>query len=119
MLTGFEVMKADPDHAQIMVDNQVVLMREDDCTINATQNLKLFKKPQGQQKRVLKSPREKHKAVIRRARGTHGPVSIQCEKELCVKPGLAEKLQPLLDYGLALQLNKSYTCLRSVVHLRP
>ena len=118
VLTAFEVMKADTKHLQMMIDGQVVLMREDDCTINATQILKISGKNQWQEKYVLKTLKEREKVVFRPARGTHGPentwVSIRCGKNLCVELGLAEKLQPLLEHGLVLQLNRSNTGSRKV-----
>lgn len=113
VLTGCEVMKANREHVQMMVDDQIVLMREEDCTINATQLLKLSKKTISQQRKILDILRENSKGVFRPAQGTHGRkntwVSLQSGEELCVELGLAEKLRPLLQHGLDLQLNRSNT----------
>lgn len=106
-----EVMKADAEHLQMMIDGQVVLMRQDDCTINATQILKISHMTENQRKNTLRRLKQRNKVVLRPAQGTHGHrnvwVSVRCGKELCVKHGLVEKLQPLLDHGLDLQQKRS------------
>ncbi|KAI9778185.1 MAG: hypothetical protein M1816_004237 [Peltula sp. TS41687] len=88
-------------------------MREDDCSINATQILKLTKRTAPQQHYVLKTLRDRNKVVFRPAEGTHGRkntwVSFQCAKDLCVQLGLGENLQPLLSHELDLQQNRSIT----------
>jgi hypothetical protein len=118
VLTGFEVMKADAIHVQMMIDGQVIRMRENDSTINATQILKLSRKSEGQQKIALRTLKERNEVVFRPAHGTQGPqntwVSICCAEELCIENGLAKKLQPLLDHGLRLRLNRSHLDIENV-----
>lgn len=93
------------------VDGQVVVMWENDCSINATQILKLSQKSRSQREYMIKTLKENDEVVFRPARGTHGLentwVSIGRGIELCVEHGLVEKLRPLLDRGSVLQLNIS------------
>ena len=111
MLSGFEVMEANPEHHQMMVDGQVVLMREVDCTINLTQIVRLTGKAQNERARILQRFKVTNKVVTRPARGTRGPskmwASIEHRQKLCVELGLTGKLQPLLDRGLGLRRDHS------------
>ena len=110
MLTGFEI-RYGTGYFKMMVDGQAVVIGGNDCSINATQILKLTQKTRAQRDWIIKTLRENNEVVIRPAQGTRGSentwVSIHRGKELCVEHGLVEKLQPLLDYGLALQSNRS------------
>ena len=95
----------------MMIDGQIVFMREVDYTINATQVIKLTDKTKNELDRILRCFKAMKKVVLRPARGSHGALnmwaSIQHEKELCVDLGLAGKLQPLLDHGLGLRRDRS------------
>ncbi|KAI4268409.1 MAG: hypothetical protein LQ337_007857, partial [Flavoplaca oasis] len=106
-----EVVKANAEHLQMMIEGQVVLMRDVDCTINATQIIKLTGKTKDKRDQILRRLKTTKKVVLRPARGTYGApntwVSIQDGKELCVELGLAGKLQPLLDHGLSLRQDRS------------
>lgn len=102
MLTGFEVVKANAECLQMMIDGQVVLMRQSDGMINATRILKLSPLSQNQRKDRLKALKDKRRYFP--ARGTHGWkntwINIREGKALCVEFGLEEKLRPLLNRGL-------------------
>ena len=106
MLTDIKVMKAKVGYLQMMIDGQVILMREEDCLINATQIFKLTPLTQNQQRHKFKILKNKTKVQYFPARGTHGPnntwIDIREGKALCVELGLEKKLQPLLDRGLGL-----------------
>jgi len=56
-----KVVDADAEHVQMEVDNQLVLMRKDDCCINATQILSLAKKTPLQRQQILKFMEKKTK----------------------------------------------------------
>lgn len=104
-------LKPRAEYVEIMVDGQAVLMWEYDCSINVTQILKLTQKDRSQRDQVIKTLKKNNEVVFRPALGTRGQentwVGIRRGKDLCVELGLAERLQPLLDHGLALQLNRS------------
>ena len=101
MLIGLEVVKANAGHLQMMVDGQVVVMRQCDWMINATQILKLSTLTLHQRRRRLNALRE---VRFLPAQGTYGPkntwVDIHEGRALCVKVGLERKLRPLLELGL-------------------
>ena len=107
----FQVKRSGAGYIEMIVDGQVVVMWEYDCSINATQILKLSQKNRSQRDYIIKTLKENNEVMFRPARGTHGLentwVSIRRGKELCTEHGLVEKLQPLLDYGSVLQLNRS------------
>lgn len=65
--TSVEVVKAKPGYLQMTVDDQVVLLQEDKCLINATQILKLCPLSKGQRAWRLKALGDKGKAEKLRA----------------------------------------------------
>lgn len=107
MLTDIKVTKAKAGgYLQMKIDDQVVLMQEDNCLVNANQILKLSPLNQKQRARRIKALRDAGKVQNLPAQGTYGHmnawIDICAGKALCDKIGLAKKLQPLLDYGLSL-----------------
>jgi len=101
---------ADAEHVQMEVDNQLVLMRKDDCCINATQILSLAKKTPLQRQQILKFIEKKTK-VEKFPVTTGSPyrsswVGFQDGRALCRHLELEEKLQPLMDYGLRFHPDK-------------
>ncbi len=107
-------------YLQLTTAGHVVFIREDDCSINATQILRLFEKTLGQRQHVLDSLKHTNKVVIRPAQGTRGRkntwVSFQCAQELFMRLGLAEKLRPLLDHALELQQHRFKPVSKKVFH---
>ena len=100
MLTGYEITNVDAEHVGMTVDGQIVLVRKQDRTINATQITKLTHKGPKEQRKTLHCLRRANDYEIRPMGKTQNTwVSIQCGKELCVKLGLEEKLRPLLYHG--------------------
>lgn len=59
-------------HFQMKIDDQVVLLQEDNCLINANQILKLSSLNQNQQTRRLKPLRDAGKIQNLPAQETHG-----------------------------------------------
>ena len=100
----FEVMRANAEHLQMMIDGQVVLVRQSDGMINATQILKLSTLTENQRRRRIKALKDKTQVHIIPAWGTFGQqntwINIHEGKALCIELGLKEKLRPLLVRGL-------------------
>lgn len=108
MLTGYEVTNVDAEHIAMTVDGQIVLMRKQDRTINATQILKLTHKSSDARRKKLDSLRRENEYEIRPFRRRPNTwISIQRGKQLCVELKLEEKLRPLLDHGFDLQGHQS------------
>lgn len=86
------------------VDSQIVLVRNQDRTINATQIVKLTQKRPTEQHKMLNNLRRKRNHKIRPVGKTQNTwICIHCGKELCVELGLEEKLRPLLEFVFNLQ----------------
>ena len=108
MLTGHEATNVDAEHIGMTVDGQIVLMRKQDRTINATQILKLTHESPDARRKKLDRLRRENKYDIRPFRRRPNTwISIQRGKELCVELELEEKLRPLLDHGSDLQGHQS------------
>ena len=77
------------------IDDQVVLVQEDNCLINANQILKLSPLNQNQRTRRIKALRDAGKVQNLPAQGTHGHINAWIDiyegKALCDEIGLGKK----------------------------
>ncbi len=108
-------MIVDRKHIGTRVDNQIVLVRKEDRTINATQIVKLTHKSPVEQRKMRNDLRRKRKHKIRPVGKTQNTwICILCGKELCIELGLEEKLRPLLEHVFNLQGHPSDTGIEKV-----
>ena len=89
------------------IDDQIVLLQENDCLINATQILKLCSLTQTQRKRKLKALKNKDKVKELSTRETHEHMNAWidiCEvKALCKNLKIEKRLQSLMNHELSLR----------------
>ena len=116
MLTGYEVTEDDPRHVKMTVDGQIVLVRKEDGTINATQIVKLtHESPSEQNLRLIRLRRAKDYEIRFNGRTKNTWISSQDGKELCVELRLENKLRPLLNRASNLQRHQADTSIQEVL----
>lgn len=102
-----KVTDFDARHVQIMIEDQIVLMRKEDCFLNATQILALTKKDSSENERLLQRMEQSIKVeVLPPIRGVAYScawVNFELGRILCKHFGLEQELQPLIDHGLHVQ----------------
>lgn len=102
-----KVTDFDARHVQIMIEDKIVLMRKEDCFLNATQILALTKKDSIKNERLLQRMEQSIKVEVF---PPIGDVAYSCAwvnfehgRILCKHFGLEQELQPLIDHGLHVQ----------------
>ena len=90
-----------------MIEDQIVLMRKEDCFLNASQILALTKKDSSQNERLLQWMEQSIKVKVLPPIGdvaySHVWVSFEHGRIICKHFGLEQELHPLIDHGLKLQ----------------
>ncbi|KAI4122902.1 MAG: hypothetical protein LQ341_007256 [Variospora aurantia] len=108
-----EVTDFDAGHIQMRIDNKTVLMRKEDCFLNATQILTLANKNASDRKYLISLVKEQTKIqVLPATAGVPHPcswVNFQHGLILCKYLELEHQLQPLINYGLRAQRDGSKT----------
>ncbi len=97
----------DGTYVQIKVDKKIVLMRKEDCLLNATQILILANTNINDCKTILMLMK-KQTAIERVSPAVNIPwrhswVNFQHGRILCKHLKLEQELKPLIDYGLEVQ----------------
>lgn len=102
-----EVTGFDSKHVQIVVEDQTILLRKEDCFLNATQIIKLAKKDSNERKSILDKMKKHTKVDVKKANGKKAIcgswVNLQHGRILCNFLSLERQLQPLLEYAQRLQ----------------
>ena len=102
-----EVTRFDSKHIQMIVEDQTIFLRKEDCFLNATQIIKLAKKDMNERHIILEDMKKHTKVDVKRinvkaaVRGSW--VNLQHGRTLCRHLGLERQLQPLLEYAQRLQ----------------
>lgn len=100
-----KVLSFDTNHIYMSINNKVIMMRKEDCSLNATQIMALANKNATERKYILGLMKEKKSKVV----VTPPTVAIsypsswvdfQHGRVLCKHLGMEEELQPLVNYGL-------------------
>ena len=71
VLTDIKIIKAKVRYLQMIIDDQIILMRKKDCLINTTQIFKLTPLTQNQQKHKFKILKNKIKVQYFLTKETH------------------------------------------------
>ncbi|KAL9124034.1 MAG: hypothetical protein Q9217_006594 [Psora testacea] len=99
-----QVTDFDARHVQIMIEDKIVLMRKEDCFLNATQILALTKKDSSENERLLQRMGQSIKVEVLPPIGglaySCAWVNFEHGQILCKHYGLEQELQPLIDHGL-------------------
>ncbi|KAI9703370.1 MAG: hypothetical protein M1836_007938 [Candelina mexicana] len=102
-----KVTDFDARHVQIKIRDNIVLMRTEDCSLNATQMLMLTNKTSGEIEHLLRLMKESIKVeVLPPIAGLTSPcswVNFEHGQIICKHFRLEQELQPLIDHGLKLQ----------------
>ena len=102
-----EVTGFDSKHVQMVVEDQAILLRKEDCFLNATQIIKLAKKDSNERKSILDKMKKHTKVDVKKADGKKAIcgswVNLQHGRILCNFLSLERQLQPLLEYAQRLQ----------------
>ncbi len=102
-----EVTGFDSKHVQMIVEDQTMLLRKEDCFLNATQIIKLAKKDKNERKMILEKMKKHTKVDVKRIDVRSAIcgswVNLQHGQTLCKHLGLERQLQPLLEYAQRLQ----------------
>ncbi|KAI9758525.1 MAG: hypothetical protein M1835_000590 [Candelina submexicana] len=102
-----KVTDFDARHVQIKIKDNIVLMRIEDCSLNATQILMLTNKTSGESEHLLQLMKQSIKMeVLPPIAGFTFPcswVSFEHGQIICKHFRLEQELQPLIDHGLKLQ----------------
>ena len=102
-----EVTGFDSKHVQMIVEDQTILLRKEDCFLNATQIIKLAKKDSNERKSILDKMKKYTKVDVKKADGKKAIcgswVNLQHGRILCDFLSLKRQLQPLLKYAQRLQ----------------
>lgn len=102
-----EVTGFDSKHVQMVVEDQAILLRKEDCFLNATQIIKLAKKDSNERKSILDKMKKYTKVDVKKADGKKAIcgswVNLQHGRILCDFLSLERQLQPLLEYARRLQ----------------
>ena len=97
----------DARHVQIRIDDKIVLMRKEDCLLNATQILALTNMNSNDSERLLQRMEQSIKVEIvpplKDVPNSGSWVSFEHARLICNHFRLEQELQPLIDYGLKLQ----------------
>ncbi len=97
----------DGRYVQIKIDDKIVLMRKEDCLLNASQILTLTNKNFGDIEHLLQLMEQSIKVeVLPPIAGIASScswVNFEHGQILCKHFGLEQELQPLIDHGLKLQ----------------
>lgn len=100
-------MDFDTRHVQIKIEDKTVLMRKEDCFLNATQILMLTNKSPSDSKHLLQLMERKIKVEILPplvgVPYSCSWVNFENGRTICQHFGLEQELQPLIDHGLKLQ----------------
>lgn len=104
-----EVTGFDSKHIQIIIEDQVILLRKEDCFLNVTQIIKLAKKDSNKRKSILNKIKKYTKVDVKKAdekKTICGSwVNLQHGRILCNFLSLERQLQSLLEYTQRLQSN--------------
>lgn len=120
MLTVSLVKMTDFDarHVQIQIEDKTVLMRKEDCFLNATQILALTKKNPSERETLLQRLEQEIEVKILPATEdvtcSHVWVKFDLGHIICKHFGLEQELQLLIDHGLKLQRDD---CSKPIKHV--
>lgn len=64
-----EVTNFDSQHVQMIIEDQIILLRREDCFLNVTQIIKLAKKDSNKRKSILHKMKKHTKVDVRKADG--------------------------------------------------
>ena len=102
-----EVTSFDSKHVQMIVEGQAILLRKEDCFLNATQIINLAKKDNNERKSILDKMKKRTKVDVKKADGKKAIcgswVNLQHGRLLCTYLSLERQLHPLLEYAQRLQ----------------
>ena len=92
----------DGRYVQMKVNGQQVLMRKEDCFLNATQLITLVEKDKNKRKTILERMKKHTNVDVKSTKGGSW-VNPQHARILCKHLGLERQLQPLLEYAQRVQ----------------
>jgi len=101
------VIDFDTGHVQMRFEDKIILLRKDDCFLNATQIIKLASKSKSERQKILTMIKEATNVDV------HPPsksipypcswIDFRHGRALCKFLELEQELQPLLNYGQRLR----------------